>query len=250
MYFFYFDECGNPKMSKASLENDPWFVLAAAGFHDSHWRGIDSKLTEMKRQFFPTIPADKVEIKSTYIRSWGGPYPRWPYSTLTQDQVTELSEKVYNIFDDFPITLFFAVIQKAEHEKKYETKGHRPRHPYELAFELLVERIDWFLNEKSGEIGILVLDEQPGIDRTILARQLWYQKVGTWEKSSIDNIKEVPFFSSSKHSQLLTLPDLHAYNVYHRYRYDKPKYFYFLKTIQHTYNRGGKYVGYGLKKFP
>jgi hypothetical protein len=247
MYVFYFDECGNPSMSNASIKTDPWFVLAAAALHDSEWRAIDSRLTEIKQRFFPTVAPDKVEIKSTNIRSWGGPYPRWPFSELSKAEIDELVNAAYSIFGEFDITLFFAIIHKGEHKARY---GDTARHPYELAFEFLVERTDFFLDEKGGQIGFLILDEQPGQERVVISRQLWYQKRGTWEKKSIDHVKEIPFFSTSRHSQLLTLPDLHAYNVYHRYRYDKPDYPYFRTTLKYTYGPHGVYDGYGLKKFP
>ncbi len=51
-------------------------------------------------------------------------------------------------------------------------------------------------------------------------------------------------------SQLLTLPDLVAYNVYHRFRYDKPGYPFLQRIKPYLYRGNGKLWGYGLKVFP
>jgi hypothetical protein len=96
---------------------------------------------------------------------------------------------------------------------------------------MLVERIDWFLeNQNTGkplqdrEFGFIILDEYVGQYKVTRSNLLWYQESGTFAKTSIDFVKEVPFFNVSDYSQLLSLPDLVAYNVYHRFRYDQPEY--------------------------
>jgi len=250
MFLFYFDETGDSSLKESAIRKDPWFVLGAAGLDSQCWRAIDDRLTDIKRSFFPGISSEKIEIKSTSIRSTGGPYPRWPFSLLSLEQVNELVESVYSIFDEFPVTLFFVAIQKEEHRNRYAGKVQRPRSPYELAFEFLIERIDYFLMEKDNDIGFFILDEKHEFEKMIRERQLHYQRYGTWEKRTIDNVKEAPFFTSSRFSQLVTLPDLHAYNVYHRFRYDKPDYPFFERTKKYLYKRAGRIEGYGLKRFP
>ena len=79
---------------------------------------------------------------------------------------------------------------------------------------------------------------------------MWYQESGTFAKPSINFVKEVPFFNVSEYSQLLTLPDLVAYNVYHRFRYEKPEYPFYQRIKPYLYRHKGKLWGYGLKVFP
>ena len=122
---------------------------------------------------------------------------------------------------------------------------------------MLVERIDWFLeNQNQGkslqesEFGFIILDEFVGQYKVTRSNLLWYQESGTFAKTSINFVKEVPFFNVSNYSQLLCLPDLVAYNVYHRFRYDKPDYPFYQRIKPRLYRRNGKLWGHGLKVFP
>jgi len=257
MYLFYVDECGRPSLDDKSLIADPWFVMAAVGIHSSQWLLIDAEIARLKRNYFPKVKPLKVEFKSTNIRSAGGPYPRWPFSELKSEALQALVGELYAIYDRFGLPLFTVTINRAEHKAKYTAQGHRPDPPYQLAFRMLVERIDWFLeNQNRGkslqdsEFGFIILDEYVGQYKVTRSNLLWYQESGTFAKSSINFVKEVPFFNVSDYSQLLCLPDLVAYNVYHRFRYDKPDYPFYQRIKPHLYRRNGKLWGYGLKVFP
>jgi len=257
MVIFYVDECGRPSLEDKALEADPWFVMAAVGVRADQWLAVDAEITRLKTHFFPGIEPTKVEFKSTNLRSHGGPHPRWPFSELTREKVGELVKALYAIYDDFQFPLFTVTINKLEHKVKYSMAGHRPDPPYQLAFRMLIERIDWFLEQQNQgkpqgarEIGFVILDEYVGQYKVTRSNLLWYQAGGTFAKRSIDFVKEVPFFSVSHYSQLLSSPDLVAYNVYHRFRYEKPAYPFFLRIKPHLYRRFDKLWGYGLKVFP
>jgi hypothetical protein len=257
VYLFYIDECGRPSLEDKSLTADPWFVMAAVGIHSSKWLLIDAEITRLKGKYFPLIKPLKVEFKSTNIRSAGGPHPRWPFSELKPDELKTLVEELYAIYDTFKPPLFAATINRQEHKEKYSAKGLRPDPPYQLAFKMLVERIDWFLeNQNEGkpledrEFGFIILDEYVGQYKVTRSNLLWYQESGTFAKTSIDYVKEVPFFNVSDYSQLLSLPDFVAYNVYHRFRYEKPDYPFYQRIKPHLYRKNGKLWGYGLKVFP
>jgi hypothetical protein len=257
MYLFYVDECGRPSLEDKSLAADPWFVMAAVGIHSSQWLLIDAEITRLKKKYFPEIKPLKIEFKSTNIRSAGGPYPRWPFSTLSLEVLKHLVNEIYLIYEAFNLPLFTITINRKEHKEKYISQGRRPEPPYQLAFRMLVERVDWFLENQNKdkslqdcEFGFIILDEYVGQYKVTRSNLLWYQESGTFAKESINFIKEVPFFNVSDYSQLLSLPDLVAYNVYHRFRYEKPDYPFFLRIKKHLYRRNGKLWGYGLKVFP
>ena len=257
MYIFYFDECGRPSLEDKALETDPWFVMAAVGVRDDQWLLIDAELTRLKKHFFPAIKPLKIELKSTNLRSSGGPHPRWPFAELTRDQMGELVEGLYALYDRFRLPLFTATIHKVEHKQQYLSVGQRPDPPYQLAFRMLIEHIDWFLEQQNqgkpladSEFGFVILDEYIGQYKVTRSNLLWYQESGTFAKDSINFVKEVPFFNVSHYSQLLTLPDLVAYNVYHRWRYDKPAYPFYQRIKPYLYRRFGRLWGYGLQVFP
>jgi len=257
MYLFYVDECGRPSLDDKSLNVDPWFVMAAVGIHSDHWLLIDAEVTRLKLKYFPGIKPLKVEFKSTNIRSAGGPHPRPPFSELDAEVLKNLVEEIYAVYDTYHLPLFAVAINRLEHKEKYTSLGRRPEPPYQLAFRMLVERIDWFLanqNQKKSlekrEFAFIILDEFVGQYKVTRSNLLWYQESGTFAKRSIDYIKEVPFFNVSDYSQMLSLPDLVAYNVYHRFRYNKPEYPFYQRIKPLFYRKNGKLLGYGLKVFP
>lgn len=257
MYIFYVDECGRPSLEDKALETDPWFVMAAAGVHSSQWLTIDSEMNRLKTKYFPGIKPIKIEFKSTSIRSAGGPHPRWPFSSLSLEKLGELVEDLYSIYEKFTIPLFTVAIERKEHKEKYLSRGKRPEFPYQLGFKMLIERIDWFLENQNEnkelaecEFGFVILDEYVGQYKVTRSNLLWYQESGTFAKEKINFIKEVPFFNVSTYSQLLTLPDLVAYNVYHRFRYEKPDYPFYQRIKPLLYRKDGRLWGYGLKVWP
>ena len=257
MYIFYFDECGRPSLEDKALEADPWFVMAAVGIHSSQWLSIDAEISRLKQNYFPGLKPSKVEFKSTNLRAYGGKYPRAPFLDLTPKQMRALVESLYTIYDHYRPPLFTVAIDKLLHKQKYSVTGHRPEPPYQLAFKMLIERIDWFLEEQNAEkpiqeceFSFVILDEYVGQYKVTRSNLLWYQESGTFAKEGINFIKEVPFFNVSHYSHLLTLPDLVAYNVYHRFRYEKPAYPFYQRIKPYLYRRFGKLWGYGLKVFP
>ncbi len=249
MYFFYFDESGNAKMNLRSLTVYPWFTLGAIGFHDSQWKRLDQSITALKAQTFPGVNPEDVEIKSTYIRSWGTTKEKWPWTEemVTRQRLMQFVDGFYALYEAFDMTLFFAVVDKVAHSKRYRS----PRHPYEYAFTVILERLDYFLDERE-DIGLCFLDEFKDMERKVISRYIWYRKGGTWVKGSIDNIVEPPTFLNSRSSQMISLADVVAYNTYRRFRENDPTYSFFVRTRDRIYSRpnSNQIWGAGLKVLP
>lgn len=258
MYLFYLDECGRPSLEDKALAADPWFVMAAVGVHDNQWLQIDEEITGLKKKYFPKIKKKySIEFKSTNIRSAGGKHPFAPFNSIEPQKLNELVEKLYSIYERYDLPVFSVAINRKEHKERYEMQGKRPEGPYQLAFKMLIERIDWFLENqnskrelKDKQIGFVLVDEYIGQYKVTRSNLLWYQEQGTFAKKSIDYVKEVPFFLVSHYSQLLFMPDFAAYNVYHRFRYNKPGYSFYKRILPNFYTKNGKLWGYGLKVFP
>lgn len=257
MYLFYIDECGRPSLDDKSLNDDPWFVMTAVGVHCDHWLAIEKEILRLKRLFFPGISPTDFEIKSTNIRSAGGKYPVYPFDTIPLPELSNFVEGLYTIYHNYTLPILSVVIDRLSHKTKYLDQGKRPEFPYQLAFKMLIERIDWFLAninenriESEKEFAFVILDEYVGQYKVSRENLLWYQLRGTGAKNGIDYIKEVPFFNDSRYSQLLMLPDLPAYNIYHAFKYKKPQYPFFTRQLPLYYQKSGKVLGYGIKVFP
>lgn len=257
MYIFYVDESGRPNLDDKSMADDPWFVMTAVGVHCDNWIAIDTEISRLKNCYFPNIKPIKIELKSSNIRSAGGKHPVFPFGTIPLTKLSQLVEEIYAIYDRFDLPIISVVINKRHHKDKYTSIGKRPEFPYQLAFKILVERIDWFLQNKNDnkqdrnkEFAFAILDEYIGQYKVTRTNLLWYQEKGTFAKDRIDNIKEVPFFNVSTYSQLLTLPDFPAYNIHHAFWRDKPDYAYFTRQLPRYYRKDGKLQGCGIKLFP
>lgn len=166
---------------------------------------------------------------------------------VTRQRLKQFVEGFYALYEAFDITLFFAVVDKITHSARYLN----PRHPYEYAFTVILERLDYFLEERK-HIGLCFLDEFKGMERKVISRYIWYRQGGTWVTSSIDNIVEAPAFISSKSSQMIALADIVVYNTYRRFRENDPSYPFFQRIENRIYRRpdSNQMWGAGLKLLP
>ena len=166
---------------------------------------------------------------------------------VTRQRLKQFVEGFYALYEAFDITLFFAVVDKITHSARYLN----PRHPYEYAFTVILERLDYFLEERK-DIGLCFLDEFKGMERKVISRYIWYRQRGTWVKSSIENIVEAPAFASSKSSQMIALADIVVYNAYRRFRENDPSYPFFQRIENRIYRRpdSNQIWGAGLKLLP
>ncbi len=219
MYLFYFDESGNAQMNIKSVAAYPWFTLGAVGIHDSQWQAINSTLTALKAHYFPGVSLNKIEIKSVSLRGCGTRRAQWPWSLLTAGTARSFVEEFYAIYTNYDLPLFAAGLDKVAHRHS----APNPPHPYEATFAALLQSINRFLTDRN-QVGLCFLDEFKGADRQVIS---WY----TWRRwtGEVGQIIERPAFMVSRDSQLISLADIFAYNVYRQFRENDPTYPYFAR---------------------
>ncbi|MFN3384173.1 MAG: DUF3800 domain-containing protein, partial [Archaeoglobaceae archaeon] len=170
-----------------------------------------------------------------------------------KNQVRDEVRRIYLSHEQ--VTYFAVCIDKESHKKKYKN----PENPYNLALQFLLERLQWFLDERS-EIGFVLLDLNKRIEttqRNLFGRILClgssgiaksYGVVYEW-KLEITNVVEV-HFGDSKYSLGLQIADFVARHVYSwRKRNKDPKYpgWSFIEPRLYKYP---EYQGRGYKEFP
>jgi hypothetical protein len=224
VYLFYVDESGNAQMNAASVAAYPWFTLGAVGIPDRQWWAINTELTALKERYFPGVSARDVEIKSIALRSWGTPRARWPWTLLNSDQAHALADKLYAVYAHYGLSLFAVSVDKAVHRKL----GPSPAHPYEIAFAALLQSINRFL-VGCDEIGLCFLDEFKGVDRQVISEYTWRRRAGGKAAQTVERIIERPALVTSHDTQMISLADILAYNVYRRFRENDPTYSYFVR---------------------
>ncbi len=257
MYLFYMDESGEREYTSSGK----YFVLCSLGVQAKDWKSFNIDILTLKQTYFGDV---RVELKSNWLRI---PKERQrhylvPYR-ITDADLIEFTSKLYDILLSFDVTLISAVIDKARVKAQYAM----PQSPSSLAYRLVLERIELFLQEKNGENGIVVFDKITELEmrkkgyENLLARQhLRYLEKGT-DFVQVSQIIEGLLFIPSYENNFIQLADLCAYNVYRQFsefgddweahQHFERRYHYFAR-IEPKFRRapGGDYAGYGIKKFP
>ncbi len=258
MYLFYVDESGEREYTSPGR----YFVLTALGVQARDWKPLNSDILTLKRTYFGAI---RVEIKSNWLRIPDERRRRYldPFG-ITEDDLREFTDKVYDALLAYEIVLIAAVIDKNAMKRRYSA----PQSPSSLAYRLLFERIEMFLaNDTADDYGIVIFDKITELEvrkrgyEDLLARQhLRYLEKGT-EFLSINDIVEGLLFIPSFENNLLQLADLCGYNVYRQFvdygdewessKKFSHKYPYFELIEPKLYgSAAGSYAGWGIKKFP
>lgn len=122
------------------------------------------------------------------------------------------------------------------------------------AYELLIERVEWFMrNEHRRHRALMVVDDTSRQMNVSLAmKHSYFQREGTSSGARIGHIVELPMFVASELSNGVQLADLCAYNVYRAFN-DEDLSYEFFERIQGSLYRAAGRPGpqvEGLKVFP
>ena len=242
-YIFYIDESGTANLKD---QQGRFFVLTAFGVKLTKWRDIEQSLEDLKARFFPGIAPHDVEIKGSALRARRGAFK--DLTEQERDEIIKALIRLIEVLDDVFITA--VVIDKCRLRSAY----HTPRDPYDLAFEYLVERIQFFLQD-ADDHGVLVMDSRGSNgsldqgDLRMLALLRAFQRWATGFQQ-ITRIVEQPFFVDSHFSVGVQLADFISYAVYRCFDRNSP-WEGWMPLIQSKFRRvHGRLDGRGLKIFP
>ena len=263
MFLFYLDESGQREYNNKSSRH---FVLGAVAISDGDWREWNGKINAIKQGCFGTT---QVEWKSVNLRQPDKcrKFYLEPFG-ITPEKLTGAVGEMFSLINDAPITLFAAVIDKRQMMTKYVD----PFSSTEMAYQLLLERVAWFLSGcDNAPCGIIIHDL---IQESVESKARSYQKATQEQHEKFQNplsngpaknekIIEGVHFLPTDQSNFLQVADLVAYNVYRQFadhweQWDegKPlsemtKYSFFERLLPKFYKlSGGIIKGYGIKKFP
>jgi len=257
MYLFYLDESGEREYESQGK----YFVLCALGVPVFEWRSLNNDVLMLKNTYFRD---PRVEIKSTWLRIPKERQQRYlsRYS-ITEDELNEFVGKLYDALLSYNVTLIASVINKEQMKGQYK----QPQSPSSLAYRLLFERIELFLESLQDAFGVILFDKitdlqvmKKGYEDLLTQQHLRYLEKGT-EFVRVNRIVEGLLFVQSHENNLLQLADLCGYNIYRQFvmygeEWDAQQSFtqrypYFAKIEPKLHcSPKGDYAGYGLKKFP
>lgn len=259
MYIFYIDESGQreygPKTSR-------YFVLCGLGVPDTEWKRLNDRVSELKNTYFKT---PSVETKSAWLRHPSERKKRYIDTFgISEEDLREFIERIYDLIETSNIVLFASVIDKKEMQEDYVT----PQNPSSIAYRLIFERFEKFLEQQAEDRGIVIFDKiseaafvKKGYENLLVRQHLKYMTKGT-DYVTVERIIEGLLFIPSVENNFIQLADLCAYNTFRQFRqfgedWEKPSgkslktYKYFGRILKKFYvGRDDRLSGYGIKKFP
>lgn len=256
MYFFYLDESGSRDPSIGTPDNpkDHIYVLLAVGMYERQWRPFESEISRLKLEL-----ADKLqqagqgqfelancEVKSNWLRVPREREKRSPFlHALGQDDLQRLTDIYSAQVARRNVVLIASVI-----DKRYLPSSTTHERLHTMAYELLLERVQNYLNEYHRKhLGLIVMDDtDKKLNQSIAMRHASLQRDGNLN-TGFPNIVEYPFFTRSELSNGVQLADLLAYNVYRAFRSENTDYPHFKDLMGHFY-RGRDGAFHGLKIWP
>jgi len=147
---------------------------------------------------------------------------------LTEDELEQLVNAYYEQLAYHAMRIFAVVVDKRYlYDFMDQEKLHRK------AYELLIERVEWFMKKEHGlHRALMVVDDTSRQMNVSLAmKHSYFQREGTSSGSRIGHIVELPMFVASELSNGVQLADLCAHNVYRAFN-DEDLTYPFFERIQ------------------
>jgi len=122
------------------------------------------------------------------------------------------------------------------------------------SWELLLERIQWFLQtEHKKHKGLMVTDDtSKQLNLSLAEKHSYFQINGTTSGMKLNNIIELPHFTRSEFSNGIQLADLCSYNIYRAFKYSDIDYSFFKRIESYIWSnklRSSNEIE-GMKIFP
>lgn len=223
MYLFYIDESGNTG-SNLTDPDHPVHWLVAVGVEETQIPHLEDSLSDLAEEVcgYLTARDPRFEFHGSKIFHGGS-----HFSDLSPQERVDLYRSVIRLLEEFELPVWVRGIHKQRHHDRAENYGYDPDHPHQLGFMYLVESIDrWLLSQQPDEdesdlYGLLVADEQKGIERDIIHRFPRWREHGTdhgYKPREIEYLVDTVHTVPSHDSWMIQLADCVAYIRNREYR--------------------------------
>jgi Protein of unknown function (DUF3800) len=204
MYLAFIDGSGNTGMDLDHPTSTEYHLVALM-VHGDCARALEDAATGLLARHFGEACRDPgFECKGSDLYRGQGPCTRM----APADRVALYGE-LLDLLAQHHAWVTWAGIDKARLARRYAS----PMHPHKLAFIYLVEQVERFLRKRRS-FGLLVSDEEKGMERQVIEDLSRYKEMGTSFGHSpmdlrciVDNVHWV----KSHNSRLMQLADLCAY---------------------------------------
>ncbi len=218
MHFFYLDESGDTGMN-LNDPNQPIFVLGGISVRDKGWNKTQELFTSKIENFFQRelsgfkVPRD-FELHADELLS---PKGEGVFSNIELEKRCQLVLELLNILHERSHSAHYLAIDKQKlknapllnMELPYDSKC-----PYLLAFDFMINYINWFVKEKLGQSAraMIILDRKENYHEDIER----IMRVRRYSGPKIYRLKRIVEFSypiDSKKNPMIQFSDLVIYCV-------------------------------------
>lgn len=213
-------------------------------------QALASRIAQIKQECFGTT---QVELKSSWLRRPEHRRKRYEDKfDVTEDDLTECVDAVYDALQESPVKLVACVVNKAEMQKLY---GDGAWYPATISYEFLMQRVMMHVSRVLNAGVRVVVDDMDGATpagnqykANLRKHHATLARSGSRLQKSISfrALKDLRFKDSAK-NHLLQLADLVAYNTMRQFRDHGDDWFSGGESIQ-TYRHFGRIAGSFLKK--
>ncbi|MFA6977936.1 MAG: DUF3800 domain-containing protein [Ignavibacteriaceae bacterium] len=257
-YRIYIDEVGNNDLESSDNPNHRYLSLTGLIFELDYVKTVVApSLEKLKQKYFPYHPDEPVILHRKELVS-----KKHPFSSLKDAKLEEsFNYEFLRLITDLEYTIVSVLIDKKEHQTKYNTWKYDP---YHYCLEILVERFFFFL-EKHAASGDVMIESRGGKEDMRLKKSFTnifengtnFIEAERFHKRFTS--KELKVKQKSLNIACLQLTDLLAHPsrrfMFRTYKIEEGKSFAFgdkiIDIIEGKYYRGKTGIeGYGIKLLP
>ena len=249
MYIMYIDESGDT--IPLSNKGKQFLVLTGCIIYENDKVTIEKQFRTIKEKYYDN---PDIEIKSNFLR-YANPDLSFssPIKLHDRKKYDELETAISTFLKDIPITLCSTVIDKSAYWQDNPAKN-----PYEIAYILLLEQFQLFLEEKDS-VGVCIIDPREGqVNKTFIGLELdrihhslRWDDTGLYKRCP--NIIERLLFATSDKTIGIQIADLFCYPILHIFEYQKKKGDYWRYkeiTFPKFFRKNNQIENIGLTLFP
>lgn len=243
-YYLFIDESGDPSLNSINLEF-PVFILLGCIFEHNAYISINSKISELKKQFFDS---ENVILHSRDIRKCEGVFAK----LFDLDVKAQFYNALNTILEQEEYTVIAVAIKKQNFIDKY---GKISDDPYELSLSFLLERALMHTDHSIDNNIHIKIESRGKREDSMLQKR--YNRLLDIGSSHIapsrfkERFSKMEFVKKTDNDTGLQIADLCAYPVARHIINPKEPYpAYDIVNKKFRQGKNKSFLGYGLKIFP
>lgn len=257
-YRIYVDEVGNSDLASSENPNHRYLSLTGVIFELEYSKKVlRTSLENLKMKYFDYDPDEPPIFHRKELVN-----KKYPFGNLKNENINEkFNNDFLTLLSELDYTLISVLIDKQEHQKKYETWKYDP---YHYCMEILVERFFFFLSN-ADSVGDVMFESRGGKEDMRLKKsfnKIWASGTHYVEASRLQQVltsRQLKVQPKKLNVSGLQFADLLAHParrvMFRYYKIDEGKRYTFgdqiIQIIENKFYKGKNGIdGFGIKILP